>query len=1004
LRSIYDPNDDLSVAQAQKIALMQSSQMHLLDYFNEFSQGVARGEMDYQTGYTLAVTMIATAVTIAASIGISGVVSLAQGATQTIQTGLTVAGEAVEQSINVLAPQVANLFAYAGYVAGITALSVVEECFEEIIVDELVGRVIEDTVENLGGDESAKIFWSVLGESLREGLMGIMGDVAGINLMQDAYSIVISEIATRYYAFKQAHKLLKAQEALNEYRQSILEQEAALDGLYANMPAAARNSYLFFMQQGLANLRFSNPALHSSIDEGLAFYGQLVKEGYFDDGVSLIDIIQNKEIIGTQEIAPGIIAEVSDPALLALKHAFEDIASSRLASIQNKEPFSQMDADELRDQLISGEIGIEDLDLTFMYDGAGIDYRQPLVYGQQGLSAPLTHYIWGMNPDPTVNLMAILTIDEAIAQYKAQTGAKRVIWGGQFTRGFLDWCYRNWYGPFPIQDPRFRNIAPELHNLLIEQLELELIIQKDYPVDLIEWVINQQGTFVDKSIGMRTRYYKDIINKISTGQKGYYKYVKLFIKEIFRFTEDNGISRKLITPEIKIVQAMSIGQITTYYHQLKDGCKAISSSGYTIKLLTTPEEFLRICMYSSKDPSESHVWLLWEETGEIFKQRVAYLGKRKPKIIDDMNAKSIMDIADEAGFIIVESKDKNAQALNLKDLQSLIRLKKAEGIKTDSMRFYFKCKRCGHISYKTFEVLREYQFCESCSPKLHIREEYAFYNFLSLVNNPYSGEGSLKMAKIDGENMNEVEKGDLLYLRGEFKSVTLQNIFKGKIDEDQNYHYLIMDKNNNRETIILDARCHVDMIFYVKVKIKNTKSEFQYIKDKNGNDMIFKIALERQGKQHENSLEGFATYLGIIGEKELQKLVLLHYDIDKSIKSLKNRDDQDALKYYYEEWQRLIIRDEKKVKLFKYHNMEGYYLIVMDHKVAPNDMLGFISSEFSSIVNSHLRKNNKNIKEEDLIYFDKLTEKVKLKLLSLDSYIKRLIDIMNGKGLIVKWM
>jgi hypothetical protein len=88
--------------------------------------------------------------------------------------------------------------------------------------------------------------------------------------------------------------------------------------------------------------------------------------------------------------------------------------------------------------------------------------------------------------------------------------------------------------------------------------------------------------------------------------------------------------------------------------------------------------------------------------------------------------------------------------------------------------------------------------------------------------------------------------------------------------------------------------------------------------DGNGNQI--KVALERQGRQHEDTPGGYNYYLGINGLTDTP--------------------------HSYKAWRRLIANDRLKVATFKKYNKFGYYLIVARYKVSRWQMQEFIVQEF----------------------------------------------------------
>ncbi len=98
------------------------------------------------------------------------------------------------------------------------------------------------------------------------------------------------------------------------------------------------------------------------------------------------------------------------------------------------------------------------------------------------------------------------------------------------------------------------------------------------------------------------------------------------------------------------------------------------------------------------------------------------------------------------------------------------------------------------------------------------------------------------------------------------------------------------------------------------------------IEDKNGN--LIKLAIEYQGRQHDSREEiGFEAYKFLTHNLDLKE----------------NTKEYSKLK---KEWQSLLVRDQFKKDYFKSKNKDGYYLIVVNYDVKPQDRLSFIIEKF----------------------------------------------------------
>ena len=124
-RSINDSRG-LSSEQMQSIATMQFIQASLLEYMMQFQLAVESQSKMNEIAYTVAITVITTALTL----GIGGALGIGGG----------------------------------------SALGLIKEPLEEVFVDPIIEAIATKIVKDLGGDEYAQMIASTLAESGREGL------------------------------------------------------------------------------------------------------------------------------------------------------------------------------------------------------------------------------------------------------------------------------------------------------------------------------------------------------------------------------------------------------------------------------------------------------------------------------------------------------------------------------------------------------------------------------------------------------------------------------------------------------------------------------------------------------------------------------------------------------------------------------------------------------------------------------------------------------------------
>ena len=111
-------------------------------------------------------------------------------------------------------------------------------------------------------------------------------------------------------------------------------------------------------------------------------------------------------------------------------------------------------------------------------------------------------------------------------------------------------------------------------------------------------------------------------------------------------------------------------------------------------------------------------------------------------------------------------------------------------------------------------------------------------------------------------------------------------------------------------TVLSHHNVHVDT--YAILKIENR---------------TIKLAIERQGRQHQDSEKGWQAYLGV------------------------SRNSGT-----YSEWRKLLERDNAKAELFKKFNDKDYYLIVIPHIIEPNKVFRYLIDEFKVQTGINIKK------------------------------------------------
>jgi len=69
--------------------------------------------------------------------------------------------------------------------------------------------------------------------------------------------------------------------------------------------------------------------------------------------------------------------------------------------------------------------------------------------------------------------------------------------------------------------------------------------------------------------------------------------------------------------------------------------------------------------------------------------------------------------------------------------------------------------------------------------------------------------------------------------------------------------------------------------------------------------------------------------------------------------------------------------------MVEYHQEDGFYLLVMDHTVKPDQMLQFLCAQITEIVNSHLKKTG----SKDTVSFKEIRQILENSLMPYGKYI-----------------
>ena len=305
---------------------------------------------------------------------------------------------------------------------------------------------------------------------------------------------------------------------------------------------------------------------------------------------------------------------------------------------------------------------------------------------------------------------------------------------------------------------------------------------------------------------------------------------------------------------------MIFGKIHTSYQSLKKKC---DNEG--IKLLTTPIEWFEILKNrGNKPPSELNVIIGYINCGHIRAKNIHNLKRRG---CDECRLNTAIKTVMQKPLEYKNAKKigiiRKLELLSSKTEFRITYEKAKKETKPTDLELKWRCLQCGNkftaryslIAHKKSEHISGCPECGELNNQLiaHKIAEYIFKNYLKQGN----------------------------FLEIDFQ---LNKIFK----------------KSDIPRILSHHNVHVDT--YAVVKLQNR---------------IIKLAIERQGKQHQNSDDGWKAYLGVSrgGGK-------------------------------YSNWISLIERDKEKVKLFEKFNLEDFYLIVISYTMKPEQMFQYILNSF----------------------------------------------------------
>ncbi len=1002
MRSIYSTEDDLSLSQAKQIMLMQGIQMGIVDYMNEYVQGFAKAQLDYQTGYNLIIASVKIVATIIAIIATKGALG-----------GI----EALKQSSAASASDASG--SASGSAAGGSSSAAAGTGEAYIGLDGILYNEFGVAVDVAGGiavDYATETAKEVINTYLEQSLVQMSNRLVQSLSIQQILKIVVPSVG-------QLSVQGLSEVSLTQVITQSIELSIGLDGsivgliggyLLTDIFGEISNPQLYVLSQELASMQeqLASPTKSARLTPQLAqVFFELRPYGFAGASAQELQKLTPSavEVVNQDEKERQMAENAQDYAefiaWLEMVFGLINMTIWEWYEFLNR-PWDYSIFDEIREFRLWVEGGISDNYITNEEIKNNRIYQKYLeLYrrNKEEFARRLARY------DEWTKEAEVYSLRKAMKNYTKQTSRSPCFQStNKFKGKFITWFQEHYNIPFPLHDEeireKFYNIYPAFTRILLEHFEIYDSFENvmDDPLDVVEWVEKLTGRFkkynnsdLKPALYNEPRGGRDLYNiEGAPSSTSFYPYVKIFIREAFRFAYENGMRRRLTPQEVSLIRSLALDKTITTYQKIVRAVQKASKpdEGKTLELVTTPRDFLNFMLQAANNPDlhPSHVRVIirWVEGAQEYSPQIRRIYLNPHRKLDGwykstaLTAKNIREMVEQYGFEIVYMTDEQIN-------NELNRVRNDPKRGVNNIRLTVRCTRCHTVQTKSLYSIQTSAHCSYCMPKIYTNEAYALKVLTEILSKQSSSFDSFLRTDLKGNKLPKLQATPLWRNQHVYIKDLIHPLKKGawilnkhgQWEWNKNYYQYETDT----DYIKFFWSVHVDGAIFVKVKLKNSD---QFVKQADGTDMVFKFLLERQGEQHQTSWKGFIAWLRLHGENTIADIVEPIGNIEDTLIVRRLTPKQkDILDKEHEKWLKQLQRDRDKVKLFEYHQKDGFYLLVMDHTVKPDQMLQFLCAQITEIVNLHLIETIENIRGEDLVSFEEIRQILEDTLMPYGKYI-----------------
>ncbi|TXT62297.1 MAG: hypothetical protein BAJALOKI1v1_980011 [Promethearchaeota archaeon] len=397
-------------------------------------------------------------------------------------------------------------------------------------------------------------------------------------------------------------------------------------------------------------------------------------------------------------------------------------------------------------------------------------------------------------------------------------------------------------------------------------------------------------------------------------------YVKLAIRHFFEFSiKLNSMDPPRYEPlgrnDVNVIYRWAFYKSSLTYHEAMERAKRHGTQGEMSEILEmSPMDYFRSALKLEQSRSRSK--------SELSGTRWNY--KRIVKELEDL------------GFKLLDTQEEVKQKKN--------KLKE-NGKSTRSLQLRVE-HDCGHEMTKSLGSIIDNAYCGACAKnrKIHKNEEYCAYIMMRLV--PLISDRFVLVDKEGNELLSESEREKYWDQRRSQGGFKLRNHFDSEPDPANSRKRVYEIKEGEKTIGIFEfgINSHVDVFLYLKIRDERGN----FLKDKNGEDIVVKIAIERQGRQHEYSKEGVSTSLRVKNKftfaDRIEELKTDSTKFKDLKKAFKKGEERDKFEEYHKQWKNQLRRDTEKVEFFAL--MDDCYLLVLPPDLKSNKMVSGLIDGF----------------------------------------------------------